>query len=244
MLPRQRIRRALVLVSFLLFPITIFFFSPALIIEGAAQGIIVGSFVTFGLLLLSSLFLGRAFCGWACPGAGLQESCFPVADKKAKGGRADWIKYFIWGPWIATIVALAVLAGGLKRVDVLYQTTHGISVAEPTAYIIYYFFLILIVVLAFTAGRRAFCHYVCWMAPFMVIGTRIKNALGWPSLHLVPHQAECIQCRTCTENCPMSLPVAEMVQKGSLRNSECILCGQCVDGCGQGAIRYSFGPRR
>jgi polyferredoxin len=47
-----------------------------------------------------SLFLGRAFCGWVCPGAGIQEWCFTVNDKKARGGRLNWIKYFIWVPWI------------------------------------------------------------------------------------------------------------------------------------------------
>jgi ferredoxin-type protein NapH len=68
---RQKIRRTILLISFLFFPITLYYFSPALIIMGAAAGIIVGSFVLFGVLFVSSLLVGRGFCGWVCPGAGL-----------------------------------------------------------------------------------------------------------------------------------------------------------------------------
>lgn len=57
---RQGIRKTLLLISFLLFPITIYYLSPALIIQGAAEGIAVGSFVVFGLMFISSLILGRA----------------------------------------------------------------------------------------------------------------------------------------------------------------------------------------
>jgi polyferredoxin len=73
---RQCIRRALILISFLLFPITLNYFSPYLIIDGASQGIINGSFVLFGLLFLSSLVLGRGWCGWVCPAGGLSATMF------------------------------------------------------------------------------------------------------------------------------------------------------------------------
>jgi SAM-dependent methyltransferase len=50
------------LVSLLLFPVTLYYFSPVIIIEGAFQGIVTGSFVMFGLQLVASMFPGRAFC--------------------------------------------------------------------------------------------------------------------------------------------------------------------------------------
>jgi ferredoxin-type protein NapH len=33
----------------------------------AAKGIVNGSFISFTLMFLSALFLGRLWCGWACP---------------------------------------------------------------------------------------------------------------------------------------------------------------------------------
>jgi ferredoxin-type protein NapH len=239
---RQEIRKALILISFFLFPITIFYMSPVLIIEGAAKGIVTGSFILFGLLLVSGLVVGRAFCGWICPGAGLQEACFPVHKRRARTGKADWIKYFLWVPWIAVIASSAIMAGGFHTIDPLFMTRrhYGISVGEPFAYLIYYFFVALIVVLAFTAGKRAFCHYACWMAPFMVIGRKIRNVLKWPSLGLRADPESCRACGSCDTICPMSLEVQNMVKKGDMENSECILCGSCADHCPSQSIRYSF----
>jgi len=128
----------------------------------------------------------------------------------------------------------------VKEVDVFYQTYHGISVAEPAAYIVYYGVVGLIVVMSFASGRRAFCHYVCWMAPFMVIGTKISNFFKLPSLKLSVDKNKCTNCGKCIKNCVMSLPVNEMIQKNSMKNSECILCGKCVDNCYKGTIKYSF----
>lgn len=87
---RQQIRKMLMLVSFLLFPITIF--SPVWIIFAAIKGIIAGSFVMFIALLLTSLFFGRAFCGWLCSAGGLQEICTSANDKPAVGGKYNNIK--------------------------------------------------------------------------------------------------------------------------------------------------------
>ena len=114
---RQSIRRAVILVSILLFPITMNYLSPYVIIDGASQGIINGSFVVFVLLFLSSLFLGRLWCAWVCPAAGLQEICFTVSDKPARGGRLDWIKWGIWIIWIAIIALVSISAGGYRGIN-------------------------------------------------------------------------------------------------------------------------------
>lgn len=242
---RQKTRSIILLISFLLFPITIYYFSPVLIIQGASQGVAVGSLIMFGLMLISSLFLGRGFCGWVCPAGGLQEGCTLAVDKKSAGGKLNLIKYFIWVPWILTIISFAILAGGFSSIDFFYQIKGGISVSDKFGYIIYYFFVGLIVLLALTAGRRAFCHYVCWMAPFMVIGSKIKSVLPIPSLQIRPIKDKCKSCKSCDRKCPMSLPVSTMVQQDSMENSECILCGQCVDTCTKGAVKFSFDlPKR
>jgi ferredoxin-type protein NapH len=242
---RQSIRRTILLISFLLFPITIYYFSPVLVIQGASQGVVVGSLILFGLMFLSSLFLGRGFCGWACPAGGLQECCTLAVDKKASGGKFNLIKYIIWVPWVLTIIIFAFLAGGFNSVDFFYQIKDGISVSDKFGYIIYYFFVGLIALLALAGGKRAFCHYVCWMAPFMVIGSKINSILPIPSLRILPIKENCKRCKSCEGKCPMSLSVSTMVQQDSMENSECILCGQCVDTCTKGAVKFSFGlPKR
>lgn len=56
----QRIRKGLVILTFLSFPVTLNFLSPYVIIDGDMKGIVNGSLIMFGLMFLSSLFLGRA----------------------------------------------------------------------------------------------------------------------------------------------------------------------------------------
>ena len=111
---------------------------------------------------------------------------------------------------------------------------------RPEAYFIYYTVVAIFVILAWTAGRRAGCHYICWMAPFMILGRKIRNVFKWPALRLKADADKCIDCKRCTKNCPMNLDVNAMVQAGAMDDSECILCGTCIDGCPKEVIHYSF----
>lgn len=234
---RQRTRFTMIFISFLLFPVTMFYLSPALIIIGAARGVVTGSLIAFGAMFAVSLVAGRAFCGWICPGAGIQEACFMIQEKPVRKG--NWIKYLIWVPWISVILAMFVIHG-LNEVDPLFGIKYGISMGEPQNYIIFYFFLALFMILSIAVGRRSFCHHVCWMAPFMVLGRKARNLFAWPSLKLKAKPAVCRQCHLCDRHCPMSLGVESMVLKGDMENSECILCGSCIDHCNAGAVRYGF----
>jgi ferredoxin-type protein NapH len=243
---RQRIRRGLLLLSFLLFPITLNYFSPYVIIDGASQGIINGSLIMFSLMFLSSLFVGRFWCGWLCPVGGFAENCFPLQAKPVKGRHLDWIKWFIWVPWIGIIIWAVVSAGGYHSVNAFLDTENGISIAGAPdrpiifAYLIYYIVLGLFLVLSLLVGRRAGCHSMCWMAPFMIIGRKLRNLANWPALHLQSQPDRCRDCKQCTSVCPMSLDVNAMVRSGKMEHSECILCGSCVDNCPTKVIRYQL----
>ncbi|MEA4907298.1 MAG: 4Fe-4S binding protein [Chloroflexi bacterium] len=237
---RQRIRKALLILAFLSFPITMNFLSPYVVIDGAMGGVLTGSLVMFGLMFLSALFLGRLWCGWACPGAGMQEIAGPLNNRAVHPGKIDWIKWVIWVPWISLIVWLVFQAGGSARLDLLYLTENGVSVSEPSRFFVYYMVVGVFILLAALVGRRAGCHTICWMAPFMILGRWIRNRFAWPALRLRADAAACQDCKVCTQNCPMSLDVNAMVQRGHMEHPECILCGSCVDNCASRAIRYSF----
>ena len=239
---RQKTRKTIILITFLLFPVIIFYLSPYLPIKSGMEGIIAGSLITFSVLFVGSLFLGRAYCGYVCPAGGLQSLCISISSKKTKG--KYWIKWLIWVPWLTVVILMPILVAenGITKVDFLFQTrdTYGISLTEPKGYIVYYIVLSIIVSLAFLVGRRAFCHYGCWMAPFMIIGRKISNFLRLPALRLKADVDKCIDCKRCNNVCPMSLPVNELVKSGDMEHSECILCGSCIDNCPKNAISYVF----
>ena len=236
---RQRVRKGFILGSFFFFPATFYYFSPVLIIQATINRIINGSFIIFSMMFISSLFFGRAFCGWACPGAGCQEAIFLARDKEVP--RGNYIKWIIWVPWISTIVLMGIRAGGYEKIEFFYQTKYGFSITDVNALIAYFVVLAFLIMLpAFIFGKRSFCHHLCWMAPFMILGRKIRNGFKWPSLKLKADSEKCKHCHTCTQNCPMSFPVESMVNQNRLENAECILCGTCIDGCEFGVIKYAF----
>ena len=243
---RQAVRRVVLLLSFIAFPVTMNYLSPYLIVESAFGGIANGSLIAFIGLFTSSLVVGRLWCGWACPAAGLQEPLLGV-NRRRVGKRASLGKWVIWVPWLALIVFGVVSAGGYTSVQALYGTVGGISVAGDAerpiafAYAIYFAVVLTFFVLAVAVGRRGGCHTICWMAPFMVVGRTLRNRFGaWPSVRLVADSDACTSCGTCTRECPMSVDVQAHVAARSMEDAECVLCGECADACPAQAIRYSF----
>ena len=241
---RQKIRKTMLILSLLLFPITMYYFSPYLIIDGAMQGIVSGSFLVFLLMILAGIFLGRAFCGHLCPMGGLQECLMQVNDAPVEGRKLHRIRYAIWGIWLAAIVLCIGIHGGLQKIEPLYMTDHGISISEIGCYVIYYIVLLLVVIPTILLGRRAFCHTFCWMSPFMILGMKIRKTLHLPALHVKADADKCIHCGRCSRGCPMSISVEKLVENGEIVDSECINCGHCVDNCKKNALSYTFAKEK
>ena len=237
---RQNVRKLLLIISMLLFPVTIWYMSPYLIIQGAVEGIVTGSFIVFVLMLLGSVFFGRLFCGWICPMGGMQECLFSVNEKAPKQGWKNNIKYVIWTMWIITVIVCCIYRKMELTIDFFYMTDHGISVTEIYNYVIYYGVIVLILIPAVFFGKRVFCHYFCWMAPFMIIGTKIRHFLHFPGIRIMSEKEKCISCKKCNQKCPMQINVAEFVQDNRDFGAECIQCGACVDNCPQKALSYGF----
>jgi ferredoxin-type protein NapH len=237
---RQRLRSGALLLSLLLFPVTLNYLSPYLIVEGASSGFLSGSAVMFGVMFAASLVVGRLWCAWVCPGAGLMEFLFGVQPKRLRRRGADLVKWLIWVPWLTAIVVLFVRAGGPSAVRFFHRMDGGVSTQSPLDFIRFYAIVLLFVVPSLLLGRRGGCHALCWMSPFMIVGNAIGRAARLPRLHLEAESDACGKCRTCETKCPMSLEVPKMVASGSMYNAECILCGSCVDHCPKGVMHYAF----
>ena len=235
---RQIIRKRITYISFFLFPATFVYFSPYVIVDATTKGIICGSFIMFILLFLVSIFLGRAFCGWACPLGGAQEMLSPLKKKVVRRGRL--VKWFIWVPWILAIVILDIRHGGYEKIDPLFRTTHGFSLANKYLAIAYSAIIALLLISFFAVGKRSLCKNICWIAPFMILGSKVQSLVKTPTLKLVNTANPCINCHRCTTSCLMGLDVEEMVTKQNMKNSECILCGTCEDVCKKGCIKLTF----
>lgn len=238
---RQKLMKSLITVSLLLFPVTLYYLSPALIINAGLNGIINGSFIVFAMLFLLSIPFGRIFCGYICPAGGLQECAFTINDKKPKQGWKNFIKYGIWAVWLIIVIICYFHSKDIVDIDFFFETENGISVSSIQSYIIYYGIVCLIFIPSILFGKRVFCHYFCWMAPFMVLGTKLRRALHLPGLHIkAKDKSKCISCKKCSKVCPMSIDVLNEIKNGNIKNSECIQCGACVDNCPKKILSYGM----
>jgi len=129
----------MIILSFVLLPATFVYISCPVIIRGASQGVATGGLIVFVLLFISSLLLGRLWCGWLCPGGGLQEIYILLNDKNVRTGRMNLLKYpiFLFILFIPLISAIRS-AGGLKTIDLFYYTDQGISIAQQGSYTIFF----------------------------------------------------------------------------------------------------------
>ena len=238
---RQRIRRFVLFLIFLTFPITLNYFSVYLIIEAGAQGIANFSFFFWSLWTVAGLIVGRAGCCYICPLGAIQETADRMILKNLIHIKyLKVIKYILAVLWVSAVIMAIVSAGGYKSVHLLYNTEKFVSVDSLPNLMMYFSIVLAVLIPALIFGKRGFCHYLCPWGVLNIAGTKIKTALKYPSLCLKAEADKCKNCGTCDRNCTMSLNVSKIVKSGSMRNTECILCGACVDTCPNSAIMYSW----
>lgn len=231
---RQKIRKGMLTFSAILFPLIFFFLSPYIIIASASSGIINGSAMIFGGLLLFSVIGSRLFCGWLCPGGAIQEQ---LASSNGKPWNSKWknaSKYLIWVVWFSFIVFLWITHRPLKT-DFFFMT--GVDLPMM---IMYLMVTSIICIFSLVTGKRGMCHSFCWMAPFMVIGEKFADFLHIPRFRLKADSSACISCGQCNKHCSMSLDVREMVKTDCMDSTECISCLECVDCCPKKVISFGI----
>ncbi len=237
---RRKVRLILAYAAMFLFPLTFNYLSPYVSIDGAMTGLVSGSVLVFALQFLSGVFLGRAWCAWACPVAGIAEIGRSVNDRRVNIKRLAVLRYAVFGVWFAVLVTSFVLAGGIRGLDPLHLTERIVSIDEPMKFITYYFVLLLLLVLTLAIGRRGACHAVCWMAPFLTAGELIGRALHVPQLKIRAEAEKCVDCGLCTKKCPMSIDVEAEIKSGRVKSLACIRCGECADGCPRSVLRFGM----
>ena len=131
--------------------------------------------------------------------------------------------------------------GEIIKIDSFFKTENGISVSSIQSYIIYYGIVCLILIPSVLFGKRVFCHYFCWMAPFMVLGTKIRRFLHLPGVHIkASEKNKCISCGKCNNVCPMGIDAVNEAKNASIGNSKCIQCGACIDNCPKTILSYGM----
>ena len=199
----------------------------------------VSNFYILGSVLLITLLLRRAFCGYMCPIGTMSEWLQRAASRLGLaavnvGARLDRGLSLLKYPVLAVILYFTYRTAELvfRKFDPCYAliSRHGEDIT----------FWAYVVAGGIAAGSllvtMPFCRWLCPLAavlnPFSRVGfTRIRR-----------HEESCIDCGTCASVCPMAIPVDTLQQ---VTNARCLSCLNCLAACPQrhsGAVRW--GPPR
>ena len=197
----------------------------------------VSNFYILGAVLVITVLLRRAFCGYMCP-IGTVSQWLRTAGRRLgiKTGSVPYkldrvlglLKYVL----LVVILVATWRAGELlwRGYDPCYAliSRHGTDITF-WAYVVSGAIVVvsLFVMMPFC---RWFCPLAAVLSPFSRFAlTRIKR-----------DRQECSDCKLCGAACPMAVPVDQL---GQVTSARCISCMRCVDVCPQrrsGAI--GWGP--
>jgi len=187
----------------------------------------------------------RLFCSYLCPVGGLQECAFAVNEKKPKQGWRNYIKFAIWCIWLTIVSMCYFHSGKIFTINFFFETENGISVSSVQSYIIYYGITCLIFIPSILFGKRVFCHYLCWMAPFMILGIKLRRILHLPGIHIkADEKGKCISCGKCNHVCPIGIDVMGEIKHEKIINQECIQCRACIDNCPKNVLDFGVVERK
>jgi len=206
-----------------------------------ATGAVNAGTVLLIVSLLSTLILGRWFCGWACHLVALQDLCAWLLKKLHIRPRPVRSRLLVWIPLLAGIHLFLfpafvrwkldqetpALSNELMRDD-FWETFPGPLVAILT-------FLVCGFVIVYLLGAKGFCTYAC---PYGgLFGVIERFAPG-----RIRVTDACKGCGHCSAICTSNVRVAKEVHEyGMVVDPGCMKCLDCVSVCPEDALYFGFG---
>jgi polyferredoxin len=210
--------------------------------SGLSRGIINMGFIFWILVFISTLLLGRAFCGWFCWFGGYLELIEWGITDKIKITLPQRLPLYLGAiPFVGLALKIysALLVNWINNVPTSFAFI--LDDVEPwggqqTDISILITLIVYGPVLFFVFGHRAWCRYLCPIGALL----KIFSILGLGKMRLT--NDDCIGCETCNRACDMHVDVVgELKNFGEVRDLNCIRCFKCTDECPHDAISFSLG---
>ena len=171
------------------------------------------------LIIVSSAFIGRIFCGFSCPIGAVQELLYRIPFPKIKKGN-KWLFMGIRWAFLLTVIIAGLLAGISLLNFIGAGSFFGIDFGSWTFYV----FAILLLISVFF--YRPFCRIFCPVGALMALFALIRG-------YRYARNDKCVDCGMCERACPTD-------EAGrNDKKLECYVCGRCDDACKFNALDYS-----
>jgi NapH/MauN family ferredoxin-type protein len=200
------------------------------------QRIFTSSFVLFGIFFITSLFLGRIFCGYFCPLGALQEWLRALGRKL--GIKKDWelpvgldkylrfVKYLV----LVGVVYYSFYLGDLvfRNYDPYNALMHfGVEFEEK----VFGYGILALVLVGALFSKNLWCRYFCPLGAFFGLLKKISF------LEIKRNSKTCVNCEICDKDCPSGINIAVV---DTIKSADCISCGRCISGCPEGSLGYEI----
>lgn len=176
-------------------------------------------------LVVTSLVLGRFFCGWICPLHTVIEYTTVLKQPKTQQHFNSFLPY-----WLLSCVLLASAVIGWP----VFTTISPIGIVSHA--VVFGAGIELALVFIIVSGewlfdRKAWCRFLC------PVGA-LYGLLGrWKVVRVVVVPSQCNQCGQCQKACSMG---AKPGSPELLDAMMCTNCGDCIDACTQQAVKYTW----
>jgi cytochrome c oxidase accessory protein FixG len=216
------------------------------------------------LLFYITAFLGRIWCGWACPQTVFLEHVYRRVERWIEGDAPArrQLDAAPWDGWKLLKRALKhgiyiLISGGIAHLFLAYfisipQLWSWMHTA-PTEHwgaFVFVFAATAAIYLNFTWFREQLCIVICPYGRFQsalidddTLNVAYDYERGNPPGHVKDEAAgDCIDCKRCVQVCPTGIDIRQGLQL------ECIGCAACIDACDsimdkvkrpRGLIRYA-----
>ena len=246
------------LIQWLIMGMTVSPIEPSEAMETLEVGVVNAGAIMFLLAFLSTLILGRFFCGWLCHVVALQDLCAYMMTSigiRPKPFRSRLLIYFpfalgmymfVWPSFKRIALAPALDSAGidwpawLRPVEPIHQYSSALIVDDfwatmPPWFIAVPFLFICGFAAVYFLGAKGFCTYGCPYAAFF-------KPLDKVAPLRIRVNDDCHQCGHCTSACTSNVRVnEEVLDFGMVVDAGCMKTLDCVSACPNDALSLGFG---
>jgi ferredoxin len=205
------------------------------------QGIVNAGLVFFALAILSTLVLGRWFCGWACHLVAVQDGARWLLGRFGIHPRPVRLGLLASVPWLAFVYMFLspLVLRGLEGSGLAPAGTHFITEQFWKTFPPWPIALLTVLVcggaIVWVLGAKGFCSYGC---PY---GAIFGIADQFAPMRIRVTDA-CEHCGHCTTHCSSNVNVSQEVRDwGMVVDPGCMKCGDCVSVCPKDALYVGWG---
>jgi cytochrome c oxidase accessory protein FixG len=206
--------------------------------------VLLATLLLVSVFLLTTVILGRVWCGWLCPQTIFNDLAELVGERFRRQLSAPVAQLFehltalVIGALIAFNLFCWFMSPGQVVKSLLNFTTHPLIFSVILVMTLFGYLNLMLV-------KRNFCRSYC---PYGRIQAALIDQGTLNLVFLDETRDRCLKCLDCVKVCPMGIDIRNGFQ------IECINCGRCIDACRGvmerlpddqvGLIDYRFGERQ